>query len=284
MEDVEETADDIPALDLANLPSWKIFQAAASKIVQPHGQNVLLFKGAVLVSGADEELSTLERDFLYSLAHHLRLSAPEAHPFIEGLEHIRLSDFRKTSRHPTELLENLYFCAMADGVVGESEKRMLRRIGSSLGMEEEEIEAVLSRTEGAERAEFLDSTGVKEHLANRTNLPSGTYLPENLRDSRLEELKRILDIPAQEEILLTYEDRILAEVLECAALTTRHLCIRPAQGNSLCVDLSRLDGFGSQIHSATLNLSGGDRIKLSRSGQGFLELLWECLEENLRSL
>mgnify|MGYP006278079177 CR=1 FL=1 len=283
MEEARRALEEDPDLDPAAVPSWQLLRRAHSEIVVPHKRNVFLFKCAVLIARADGELSSIERDLLYSIAHRMRLAVAEAHRLMEHAEQIRPSEFQGTTEQAVAVLQSLYLCALADGVVHKAEQRMLRRIASSLGVEDAHVEMILSGSSRANGIDFLDSEGVKEQLAGRPELPPDTYLPDDLSPERLEDLTEHLEVPRQEDILLAYENRFLEQTFECAALTTQHLCIRPAEGKSKCVDLDRLDGFGSRIHSSTLNLSNGEKIKLSRSGQGFLELLWECLEENLRS-
>jgi tellurite resistance protein len=283
MEEVRRDLEADPDLDPAELPSWQLLRQAHSEIVVPHKRNVFLFKSAVLIARADGELSSIERDLLYAVAHRMHLAVAETHRLIEHAEQIRPSEFQGTTEQAVAVLQSLYLCALADGVVHKPEKRMLRRIASSLGVDDRQVEMILSGSTRASGIDFLDSEGVKEQLAGRAELPPDTYLPDHLSPERLEDLTDRLEVPRQEDILLAYDNRFLEQTFECAALTTQHLCIRPAEGTSTCVDLDRLEGIGARIHSSALNLSNGETIKLSRSGQGFLELLWECLEENLRS-
>jgi tellurite resistance protein len=284
MAEVEEITGTIPDLEPSDLPSWRLMQRAHAEIIEPHRRSVFLFKSAVLLCRADGELSAVEREFLYSVAHRIHLSLSEAHRIVEQCRQVPHRQFRGTPAQAAQVLNALYACALADGVVQESERRMLRRIGDSLGVKKKDLESILLERADTEGIVFLDAEEIKDQLAAQRELPPDTYLPEDLSETRMQALRERLDIPPQDEVLLTYENRFLERSFECAALTTQHLCISPAEGQNVCIDLNRLDGFGSQIRSATLKLSNGKKIRLSRSGQGFLELLCNCLRDSLRSL
>mgnify|MGYP006283847767 CR=1 FL=1 len=284
MDDIEETAAEIPDLNLKDIHVWTVLTKARERIAEPHRRNVFLFKCAVLMARADGELSSVEENFLYSIADRIHLSRTEAQVLVEESRQISPSDFHGSPHDALQAIHKLYLCALADGVVHGSEKRMLMRLASTLGVSEDEVEAVVAGTQPDHSIDFLDTKVLRDYLQSLPSLPENTYISDDMTPQRREELIEELSIPPEEDILLSYENRFLGRLYECAALTTRHLYLAPPNGKPASVALSSLEGFSSRIRSTTVELWEGSKISLSRSAEGFLELVNKCLQETLPAL
>ena len=231
--EIEQTAARVPGLQLERMPGWDVIESARTSIVEPHSRNVFLYKCAVMMTRADGELAAVERDFLHDIAERIHLSRNEAETLMTQASQVHASEFVGSPQEAKDLVHKLYLCALADGVVAESEKRMLNRIAHSIGVPDKDVFEIVAgdRRQGIS---FLDAEAVRQFLIVRGPLPKNAFTAEDLPPERMAAIREDYGIPEDENVLLVYENRFLDKTFEFAAMTGRTLFMRMCASDCSC--------------------------------------------------
>jgi DnaJ-domain-containing protein 1 len=274
----------IPGGNVRDLPDWEMLRSARETIIKPHRRNMFLLKCAVLMTRADGELSDTERKFLYEMSDRARLPRSEADALIDSdPAGIQLSGFEGTAEEAKDLVHKLYLCALSDGVVHEEEKLLFERIVASLGVSQEEAMEPLMRDQLGPSATPLDVEAALRFLRSQEQLPRDTEFAEEMPAELLERIRGRFQMPEDEQVLLVYENRLMQQAIECAALTDRRLWIRTPRGRKEAIDVGMIKEFKAETGEATLVLTDGRTIGMTRTAVPFLKVLVPCVQECRRS-
>ncbi|MFP4027684.1 MAG: TerB family tellurite resistance protein [Candidatus Brocadiia bacterium] len=282
-EQIKDLVARVPGIETDGLPGWQSLEKAENAIIKPHYKNVFLFKCAVLMTRADGEISALEKDFLQSIGERIHLSPGETETLIRQAGKLGFSNFEADVAEAQDLIHKLYLCALADGVVAESEKRMLQRIARAINLDEGYISSLLSGSQHSE-VNFLDPTTVKKCVRTQARKPENAFLADDIPPGRLADLCKKLEVPADETPLLVYDNCFLDKSLESAILTGGALYFTNPRGVTKCVQLSNIEDCRTSIKTSVIELKDGRKLKMSRAAFHFLELVLTCIDENLRSV
>jgi tellurite resistance protein len=281
---LRKTWEEIPNVSIKQIPRWEVLSEAENTIISAHNRNVFLFKCAVFMARADGELSSVERNFLHAIAERIKLSRLEANSLIRQGSDVRPGEFSGSDQEAVDLLHKLYLCALADGVVAQSERRTLMRIANSLDIPGERVEKILSGRGPGEEMSFLDAEAVLESLRSRRRMPDDVFLPENVSLDLREQLMERLQFPSEEQLILVYSSHFLGEIFECGVLTDRFLYLGPHGHPRHKVPLDDIEIVRPAIDTSVVQLASGKRIRMARGAERFLTFVMDCVRENLQNL
>jgi len=280
--EIESLVPFVPGAGPESISTWHLLQEAKAGIIKNHRKNVLLYKCAVMMSRADGEMSPVERDFLLAVSRRIRLTKPEAQDLLAKPVAIRLAEFGGTQAEARDVIHNLSLCAFADGILAESEKRMLTRIGQSLGLNEEQVFSILEGEQTAMGTVVLDTDAAKKFLASRPKMPQHTACVPGISPDTVARVRERLSVAEDEDVMLIYENRFLDKTVECAALTGSKLYLRTPRGTQHAVQLRLVEGCKLGSMWADLLLTDRKNIRMSRTAEPFLTLVTNCVKENLK--
>ncbi|MFP4027993.1 MAG: TerB family tellurite resistance protein [Candidatus Brocadiia bacterium] len=139
IERIQSLMQNAPGVEIKDIPDWDLLARAQKSIVNPWRRNFFLFNCAVHLTRADGQMTEEEIDFLKTIGKQIRLEPKELQLLFDNPQKIQLSEFQGSREQVRQLVHRLYLCAQADGVVHESEERLLRHVGKALGVEDEEF-------------------------------------------------------------------------------------------------------------------------------------------------
>jgi len=284
IDEIDSLSHLVPVTVPESIPGWDAFQNAKAGLIKTHHKNLLLYKCAIMMTRADGEMSPVERDFLFAVARRIRLSRPEAALLLGQPTAIRLAEFGGTPVEARDLIHNLALCAFADGVVAESEKRMLVRIGHSLGLDQEQVYSILEGEQTSLGTVVLDTQAVRDFLLSQPKMPQHTSADRNIPPEVAARIRKQLGIPPDEDLFLVYENRFLDKTVECGALTGNRLYLRTPRGAQHNVMLKLIEGAKSGSMWVDLLLTDRRSIRMSRTAEAFLKIVVSCVTENLKLL
>ncbi|MFW6456773.1 MAG: TerB family tellurite resistance protein [Planctomycetota bacterium] len=267
--------------DLEESRVWRLLSSVVIEVADPHLRNLFLFKCAVLMARTDGELSSVESDFLHSLAEKIGLPARETQRIIREGSTIDVTEFHGNPEDALQTIHQLYLCALADGIVEGSEKRMLHRVASTLGVPESEVHDLLYGNQGQDGVDILDTKAVEDHLLTLSELPENVYLPKNMSADKMDTVREVLGVPTGETIFLIYENRFLGQLLESAALTSHSLWVSPPDEKTRRVEITDINDWHFGMRSTQIRLEDGNEIRFSRDARECFQLISGCLENAL---
>jgi len=139
--------ESMPNVSPQSLPIWRLLTEAGKTILVPYRRNLFLFKCAVAVTRADGQLGPSERDFLFNIADRVHLSRKEAATIMEETRALPTSAPEFSPDEARDIIHKLYICAMTDGVVSQSELRVLRQLAATWGVPDEAADGLLAEQE-----------------------------------------------------------------------------------------------------------------------------------------
>lgn len=133
-------------------------------------------------------------------------------------------------------------------------------------------------TKRGDRRAVIDTAGVRRFVREQETLPTGTFDGDKLSEQRAPEIRRLLDVPADEDILLAYMDRLMGQVLQCAVLTEKGAYIMDEPGHSMRLEPRQLRTVRPAIHFVICGDGDGVDVCMNRRASGFLQLVGHCAE------
>ncbi len=270
--------------ELEDLETWRILSSVVVEVAEPHLRNLFLFQCATLMARADGELSSVESAFLHSLAEKIGLPAGETQDIIREGAGIDVSHFHGDPEDAFKTIHQLYLCALADGVVQGSEKRMLHRVASSLGVPDSKVHEILYGDETQGDVDDLDKIALEEYLFSFSDLPENVFRSHDLKSEKIQALRDALGIPSDEQTFLIYENCFLEERLECSALTGRNLWVSPPNSSARAIRVSNIADWHFGMRSTLIRLDDETEIRFSRDARQYLKLVKECLKQALSAI
>jgi len=281
--EIEQVAADMPDVRLPDMPGWDRLERAKEGVIKKLRSNILLLRAAVCLTEADGDVNPSERTYIDRIAEEIHLSRPEVDALIENPGEINWSEFEGTPADAQELVHRLHELAVADGEADEPEKRFFQEAIAGLGLTEADAADILGKPEQAQAVAFLDKEGAIKFLEAQRTLPARTLTLKRIRSDMEGRLKRQLGIPTGQQLLVCYENRSSGTV-EAAALTGTKFFMRTPEARKEVFNAGLVDRCSVDEESARLELTDGRVIALSPAAGPFLELLVQCVKENIRKV
>ncbi len=281
---IEKQVSRIPEMHVKDLPDWEMLRSARENIIRPHRQNIFLLKASLLMVVADGEATEPEKDFLNAIVDQMRFPRSLAMKSLENPEKVSLPEFEGTRKEARAMVQKLYRCALADGSVDQAEKEFLGEVAHKLGVSRPEVIDEVTRLGEQESTSFLDRVAVMKRVRELDELGEGIKVGADIDDGMREYIESHFEVPEGDTLLMTYENHLMEDMLECGALTPHCLLLRTPDHEKKSIEIADIKGVDADGVATYLLLEEERCVQMSRMAEPFIHLVVDSVRKNQRHL
>lgn len=155
---IEQLVGKISGVSWSDLPDAEGFKSAKRRIVHSHRMDVFALRCAVLIAKSDNRLSSAETDYLIGMGENIHVSFDEVQKLLVDTKRVEKSDFQGKYDDALVIVRDMIGCALADGLVPETERKCLLDVSAMIGVDAETVKQIFEeekpRTPGNFPTEF----------------------------------------------------------------------------------------------------------------------------------
>lgn len=265
-----QTATLIDDCDLNSLIDTSIVESSRHDFIIPYKRDLLSLRCLALVAKADGPLTVPERTFLDCWGQRHHWSSTETQLLADDTEEVQTDSFNGDDKDKCKIIEDLYRCAISDGVATESEMAVIRQLAEAFAISNETVATTVEKVLALPSMTFVLLEKAMQIFEG--DLPSNIYRGNCLPVYVMARLNQIVEIPADETIIAVYEKECVTkdESFVACLFTDKHIydCGRTQSGSKTVTTVIRRIPCEDVLLSSTgpnIRYAEGSKIKSADS-------------------